>query len=338
MKNLGLLHKLLFIINSVCALLLLMSYALPYVFPKSFPSIAVLSLTVPILIVVNLLFLIYWTLRLKKQLIISLLVLLLGFSHVTSLYRFGGNTNFTESDFTVMSYNVRLFNNFEQIKADSIGDKLVKFIADNDPTVLCMQEFHKRKDVLGYRYKYKKLKSNKRSSGLAIYSKLPIIDAGSVNFPDTHNNAIFVDVVRKKDTVRVYNVHLQSLKVIPELEKIREEDSKKLYGRIGNTFAMQQTQIELFNKHRQQSPYKTIICADLNNTQYSNVYNQLSEGVNDSFIEQGSGFGRTFNFRFFPVRIDFIMAEPHFKIDAFNSFSVPFSDHYPVMAGFSVQN
>jgi len=207
-----------------------MSYALPYVFPKSFPSIAVLSLAVPILIVFNVLFLIYWSFRLKKQLLVSLLVLLLGFTHVTSLYRFGGNSDFAKSDFTVMSYNVRLFNNFEQIKADSIGDKLVTFIADNDPSILCMQEFHKRKDVLGYRYKYKKLKSNKRSSGLAIYSKFPIIDAGSVNFPNTHNNAIFVDVVKEKDTIRVYNVHLQSLKVIPDLEKIAEEDSEVAAG------------------------------------------------------------------------------------------------------------
>ncbi|MFP2994482.1 endonuclease/exonuclease/phosphatase family protein [Spongiivirga sp. MCCC 1A20706] len=337
MKNLGLLHKLLFIFNSVFALLLLLSYVLPYVFPKTFPTVSVLSLTVPILIIINLLFFIYWLIRLKKQLLLSLFVLLIGFSHVTSLYRFGGNADFSESDFTIMSYNVRLFNNFEQIKADSIGDKLVGFIADRDPSILCMQEFHRRKDVEGYRYKYKKLNSNKKSSGLAIYSKFPIIDAGSVNFPDTHNNAIYVDVVKADDTIRVYNVHLQSLKVIPDLDKIRKEDSKKLYGRIGNTFAMQQTQIELFNKHRKTSPYKTIICTDLNNTQYSNVYKQISEDAHDAFIKRGSGFGRTFNFKFFPVRIDFILADDSFETMAFDRFKIPYSDHYPVMAGFSIK-
>lgn len=339
MKKLFLFNKLIFILNSVFATLLLLSYALPYVFPKSFPSIAVLSLTVPVLIVVNIIFLIYWAIRLKKQFLLSFFVLLLGFTHVTSLYRFGNNTNKDITDsFSVMSYNVRLFNKYKWIEKDSIDKQLVDFINTEAPDILCLQEYHDdQKNSFGkYPYKYKKLRGNKRSVGQVIFSKFPIVNAGSLNFPDTFNNAIYADIVRDNDTIRVYNVHLESLRINPAIKKLAEEGSEKLYNRVGHTFVMQQLQAERFNADGNTSSHKKIICADLNNTQYSNVYKQIKGGMTDVFLEAGSGLGRTFNFKLFPVRIDFIFADPDFKVKEFKNYDVSYSDHYPVLAKLSL--
>lgn len=335
MKKLFLVNKLILVINSVFATLLLLSYALPYVFPKSFPSIAVLSLTVPVLIVVNLIFLIYWAIRLKKQFVLSFLVLLLGFTHVTSLYRFGNNSNEDITDsFSVMSYNVRLFNKYKWIEKDSIDKQLVDFINTEAPDVLCLQEYNddQKNSFRKYPYKYKKLRGNKRSVGQVIFSKFPIVDAGSLNFPDTFNNAIYADIARGTDTIRIYNLHLESLRINPEIQKLAKEGSEKLYNRIGHTFVMQQSQAELFNADGNTTSYKKIICADLNNTQYANVYGQIKGDMTDVFLEAGSGLGRTFNFKFFPVRIDFIFADPDFKIKEFKNYGVNYSDHYPVLA------
>jgi endonuclease/exonuclease/phosphatase family metal-dependent hydrolase len=202
-----------------------------------------------------------------------------------------------------------------------------------------MQEYHDFQAVnfKSYRYKYKKLKGKSKTKGQAIFSKYPIIKAGSVNFPDTFNNAIYADIVKGADTIRVYNIHLQSLKINPEIDKLRQEDSGKLYNQIGNTFAMQQSQAELFNEDLKSNPHKKIICGDFNNTQYANVYKQIKgDGMKDAFIEAGSGLGRTFNFKFFPVRIDFILADEAFSIQQFDNFQVDYSDHFPVMSTLSL--
>ena len=70
MKNLNFLNKIIVLINSVVAVLLLLSYGLAYVPPKTFSLISVLSLTVPLLIVLNIGFVVYWLIKLKKQLLI----------------------------------------------------------------------------------------------------------------------------------------------------------------------------------------------------------------------------------------------------------------------------
>ena len=75
-----------------------------------------------------------------------------------------------------------------------------------------------------------------------------------------------------------------------------------------------------------------IVCGDFNNTAYSYVYKRIKGDLQDAFDEAGNGFGRTFNFKFFPVRIDFILVDKNFTINAFKTFDEQFSDHYPIMA------
>jgi vancomycin resistance protein VanJ len=145
--------------------------------------------------------------------------------------------------------------------------------------------------------------------GLSIYTTYEIINSGSLEFPDTYNNAIFADIVRQKDTIRVYNVHLQSSKINTNVEALKNETSENLLNRLSSTFKAQQDQVELIKAHQKQSGYKTIITGDLNNTSYSYIYNELRGTFYDSFEEAGHGFGKTFNFRFFPLRIDFILLD-----------------------------
>ena len=91
MKNLKLIGKLIYAINALVATMLLLSYVLPYVPPKTFSLLSVLSLGVPILIVANVLFFIYWLIKLKKQLILSLFVLIIGYFAFGSFYKFSSS-------------------------------------------------------------------------------------------------------------------------------------------------------------------------------------------------------------------------------------------------------
>src|SRR5690606_17224029 len=124
----------------------------------------------------------------------------------------------------------------------------------------------------------------------------------------------FADIVRDNDTLRIYNVHLQSFHIDPLSEELSQENSSRLASRMGAVFSKQQVQTDIFVKHINKSPYKTITCGDLNNNQYSAIYDQI-QGVNVvTFEEQGTGTEKTFSFKYFPFRIDFIFCDPSIEL------------------------
>lgn len=335
MKLVKVLNKTIFILNSVAATVLLLSYILPYVQPKKFPVLSVLSLAVPFLIVLNLIFMMYWLLQVKRKFFLSFIILFVGFIFLSPLYKFSSSKHIEDPDnISVMNYNVRLFNLFEWIPETKVGRKISDFIIEKQPDIVSMQEYrHDETLHLDSYYKYEELSGEKVKNGQAIFSKYPIINNGSVKFPNTSNNAIFADIVKGNDTIRIYNVHLQSLRIRPTDERMDLESSGNLFTRIGSGFELQQSQAELFLAHRAHCPYKIILCGDFNNTAYSYVYQEIKGNFLDAFVESGNGFGRTFNLKFFPLRIDFILTDPSFEINAFKTYNnVELSDHYPIMA------
>jgi len=59
----------------------------------------------------------------------------------------------------------------------------------------------------------------------------------------------------------------------------------------------------------------------------------------DAFEEAGTGFGRTFKFKYFPFRIDFILADTRIKVSKFSSFTdLSYSDHFPIMTEFTLED
>ena len=339
MKKLNAIDKIVFFFNSLIATMLLLSYLLQYVEPKHFAYLSVLSLTVPLLIILNLLFVIYWLLKIKKQLIVSLFVLVIGYSHVLSLYKFSSSKNIEDDDnITIMNYNVRLFNLYNWIPEKDIEAQIVSLVKEEQPDVVSFQEYyqHDNVDLSFYKYKYEKLSGQKVKNGQAIFSKYPIVNSGSIDFPDTENNAIFVDVVKGIDSIRIYNVHLQSSGINTDVEKLNRDNSERLFKRVVKTFKKQQSQAELFIDHKNKSPHKVIVCGDFNNTSYSYVYRKVKGKLVDAFDEAGKGFGRTFDFKYFPVRIDFILVDKSFSVNGFKSFNEKLSDHFPILTRVSL--
>lgn len=332
MKKLSFFNKIIYALNIFFAILLLGSYLLPFLFPKSFPSLSVLSLTVPVLIIFNMVFTLYWLLLFKRKVFLSFTVLLIGFPYLTDFYGFSGSDKpIKEATFSVMSYNVRIFNKYNWLPVKDIDQKIVHFIEKEQPDILCIQEFlHEKEDLFKiYPHRYIRYKTKSQQTGQAIFSKFPISSKGSLEFPDTGNNAIFADIVKGKDTVRVYNLHLESLRINTS-EEVTQEKSEKLFKRMGVSFGLQQAQAEIFNGHRNRCKLYKIVCGDFNNTQFSNIYRQVKGEMTDTFKAAGSGFGRTFNFKYFPVRIDFILVDKVIEVNRHRNYAVEFSDHYPV--------
>ena len=332
MKKKSFIDRILFFLNSLLAIALLISYILPFISPKTIPSLALLSLTVPFLITINIIFVVYWLLRLKKYFLLSSVILAFGFITVSSFYKFSEKKTHLNDDVKIMSYNVRMFNHYQWNNDKALAQKAYDFIAEKDPDILAFQEFYESDQIsFQFPYSYIKTKSKTNKFGLAIYSKYKIVNSGSLNFKSSANNAIYVDILKDKDTIRVYNLHLESLKINPNKENFGEQNSEKLFGRLKNTFKKQASQTEQFLAHEQQWEGKKIICGDFNNTAFSWVYHNISKDKKDAFIEAGAGFGKTFNYAF-PVRIDFILTDTSIEINNFKTFDVNYSDHFPIQA------
>ena len=339
MKNLSFLNKIVFFLNNIVALLFFASLMLPYISPKSFPLLSIMSLAVPLLLFAHVLFIIYWLLAgLKKQFLLSFLSILLAIGLSFFPYKFNSREVVSGSSFAVMNFNVRLFNKYEWITSDDIPAEISNFIKKEAPEIVTLQEYSNNSDFsISYPYEYKKLNRGKKGSGLAIFSKFRIVNQGSLDFENSNNNAIFIDIIRNDDTIRVYNVHLESFGIKPDSVDLNldETRSRKLIYRLKNSFTKQQDQVEKFLEHRSTCRYKTIISGDFNNTAFSWAYRKLKGDLNDSFIEAGEGFGKTYPFNTYPLRIDFILSDKKFKVNQHKNFEIKLSDHEPVMARFS---
>lgn len=334
MKNLSFLNKLIFILNSFFAALLLLGYLLPYIAPSIFPRVAVLSLLVPLLIGINFIFFIYWLVGLKRQMFLSAILLLLGFNHISGLYHMRSETNKSVEDLAILSYNVRTFNHDGWAKRKIIQAKIYEFVNTENPDIVSLQEYSDTGHNLDleYPYQHKQMKPFKKSFGQIIYSKFPIINAGAFNFEQTGNNIIYADLVIKSDTIRVYNVHLQSLKVSSQFTELQQEDSKRLLRRMGTAFKKQEEQVAAFIENEKSCPYPVIVTGDFNNSSTSYIYRKIKGEKEDAFAKAGSGTGRTFTFDFIPLRIDFILTDPDFEVTGFENYSLPWSDHEPIKA------
>jgi len=330
----------------VITVLTFVAYILPFLAPKMFPLLSVLTLILPLFLILNGLFFIYWLLQLKIQIILSGLVLLLGITFFNKFYRFSSNEiEPEEKDFTVMSYNVRLFNLFDWIPKSDVGDSILTFINEQNPDILCIQEYSENADVDLRVYKYKAIfmEGKKIKTGQAIFSKYPIFNKGDFRIPEAGNNVIYADIRKGRDTIRVYNIHLQSIKISPDVNEMSEhvdsvnkEKSAQVFNRIREAFKKQEQQAAVLVHHKNQCHYPVIICGDMNNSPFSYIYRTIKGDLNDCFEEAGNGFGQTYKFKYYPARIDYIFANKKIKVKSFATFAqFENSDHFPIMTRLS---
>lgn len=342
MKKLSGFNKVIFFFNIVLTVLTFVAYVLPFLAPKLFPLLSVLTLVLPFFLLLNGLFFLYWLLQIKRQMILSGIVLLLGITFINKFYKFSSNElPKEEGDFVVMSYNVRLFNLFQWLPKEGVGDEVLAFINEKNPDILCIQEFSEsaKIDLRVYKYKYIHMQGNQIKTGQAIFSKFPIINEGIIELPKSDNSVVFADIRKGKDTIRVYNMHLQSIKITPDVneiqdnvEAINQQKSQMVFKRISSAFEKQQSQAELLMNHKNDCDHPVIICGDMNNSAFSYVYRSIKGNLNDCFEEAGVGFGQTYNFKYYPARIDYIFVDKRLKVKSFTNFSrFVNSDHYPVL-------
>ncbi len=309
---------------------LLLAYAAPYINPSIFWPVAFLGLLHPILIILNFLFLIYWLILKKIRFVFNLALLVLGISSINKIVTFGAETSpIREGKLKVVSFNAKLFGIYEDA---NFFNKFVEEIAQKNPDILCIQEFYNLdvkgssaikviKKNTGLRYHYLhtlKRKKGKSRYGIIIFSKYKIIDYGDLEFGEnTVNLCLYADIKLNTNTIRIYNTHLQSLKLARTdyelLRKIGEDRdstiqvSKNIFARLKTAFIKRGEQAIMIKENMKSCGKLIIVCGDFNDTPQSFAYNTLSKNMKDCFMESGNGIGGTYTGPLPSLRIDYIL-------------------------------
>lgn len=339
---------------------LLLSYAAPYVNPKSVWIIAFFGLAYPYILVINIVFLLAWVITRKKWFWVSLAAVLAGWSNINSLFSFGCKDKNSNEGIKIFSYNVRNFDLYNWSKNKETRNKIFDFLQKESPDVVCLQEFFqgdsgyfetldtitRLTQSINRHVRYTLTRYKIHHWGIATFSKYPIIFKGVVPFKYKSNNiCIFSDIKINDDTVRVYNMHLQSInfgysdyRFIEALKEnndtLDSEDieiaSKNILRRIKRAFIKRTTQVEKIIAHVDACRYPVIICGDFNDTPFSYTYHSFTKKYKDSFTGSGCGFGNTYIGTMPSYRIDYILHSAGISSSGFKIHPEELSDHYAV--------
>ena len=333
----------------------LAAYLSVLVSPVLFWPAAVLSLCIPLALLLNLLALAFWGYRRHRLFWLPLLALVAGWPFVKATFAWGDRPQAT-ADFTVLTYNVEVFKLYQRQRGKtSPPENIVNWLVTDNADIKCLQEFYNEasSDVFNTTRRLKTAShphvwvvpaiTNRIGGqfGLAIFSRYPLVKKGKIDFDGGGSNgAIYADVATGKGTVRVVNVHLESLRMDEQDLQIDRNNYKykskgllKIFRRAAPAHARQLGQLL---KLMQDSPHPVIICGDFNETPYGYLYFQLKRHMYSAFEEAARGFGFTFNdSKLFFLRIDHqFFAEGLQVLWQETAYSAGFSDHFPVKAGY----
>jgi endonuclease/exonuclease/phosphatase family metal-dependent hydrolase len=362
-KKTGFVSYTILVLNIVVVILLLSCYAVPYIRPDKFWPVVFLGFAYPAILLLNILFVIFWLLKLKVWFIISLITILIGWNQFRAYINYTGHDDKTTqtNSLRVMTYNVRYFDRYRWVNTENVQtrNQIFEMIYNESPDIICFQEFYSdltpdfnTTDSLALAYglphfhtAYALVKSKGRSYGIATFSRYPIVHRDSHSFTNNiYNFAVITDIVVETDTFRVFNIHFESIRLSEEdrlfiNDLSRQVDTqeetvakyRQIFSKIRFASAFRATQSKEIRTLVENSPYPVIICTDLNDTPSSYAYNQLTRNLKDAFVESGNGLGNTY-IGFLPAfRIDYILYDPFFNSNSYRKIPEKLSDHYPVI-------
>lgn len=352
--------KTILVIASVTTIVsLFFAYLSPYVHPDTVEIIPFFGLVYPVIIIVALILGIIWAIKKSRWAFVMLGAIILGGNLHFRTLALGSEDEIPANAnvFKVMSYNVRLFDvynqNLDEAKANR--DSIIRYIVNENPDIVCFQEFyHQDKPtrfvtrdtltkLLGTKYtheRYSHKRINRQNFGICMLSKYEMIAQGDVmfeNFASTDNYCIYADIVKGKDTIRVYNIHLQSIKLQQQDYALFGENNKQsgdqkstarlLFEKLTIAYPARAEQARRVVEHMETSPYPVVVCGDFNDTPMSYVYNQFNKTLIDSYRESCFGLGVTYVGKVPAGRIDYIFHSPNLASSKFKIQERAFSDH-----------
>ncbi|HZL09303.1 MAG TPA: endonuclease/exonuclease/phosphatase family protein [Prolixibacteraceae bacterium] len=337
----------LLLLNLVAATALVLATVSVFLSPEKLWVAAVFGLAYPYLLVINLVFMVLWVIIKPKFTLLSLLVILTGYNHIGNYLQFSGKQT-QEKGIRIISYNVKYFMGNSNFPNKENADHILNYLRENNADIICLQEvkLNKRQifdigDSKLPQISHMQLAHTSNAGGQLTLTRFPILNMGEIRFENSGNMIIYTDLLMNSDTVRVYNCHLQSYRLLPKdinsidsLDFENNEKNKMKIKELGLKFRdaliKRAEQAATLREHLNQCPYPVIVCGDFNDTPVSFTYHTVRGDLEDSFTQSGKGTASTYNGKLPSFRIDYILYSPKFTSYNFEVSTLNHSDHYPI--------
>lgn len=344
--------------NCIAVICLLLSYLSPLISPEKIWILAFFGLVYPYLIIVNLFFIIYWLIAKNRFFLISLIAIILGWGQIRKYVqiRVTNKKHYAGAEsFKILSYNIKLFNHYEWLRNTAVKSTIFDFISSENPDIICFQEFLSReleffeghniieelKGKQNLQIDCIHMVSTSVRSGIATFSRFPVINKGYLRFSNSLNTVIYTDLIVNSDTFRIYNCHLQSIhlkkrnynfmdSLILKYNNKHLDEIKDISYKLKDAYIKRARQVDILSAHIENSPYPAIVCGDFNDTPVSYSYRKMKGKLVDAYIKSGTGIGNTYLGNLPSFRIDYILFSKKLKSINFETIKIEWSDHYPV--------
>ena len=356
-------------VNVVFVVLLLISLSSSYISPERIWFFPFVGMLLPLLIFINLFFILIWILRKRYFAVISCLAIAACMPQILRLAatNIGKSNKVTAAHIIkVMSYNVRDFDLYNWSENIHSKEKIFETIHDKNPDIICFQEFYndttkefnsiEHLTKLGYTHYYftkELVLRNTDEWGIALFSKYPIKDHGEIikqSFNTGYGKKPFrgqyADIEIGDTIIRIVNVHLQSIyfgsqdyETIEEFRSTQNLDgheAKSILHKLKRAFERRAQQADELKTFLNTQTKPIILCGDFNDLPNSYVANTISKNMKDAFLDYGFGIGRTYNGKIPFLRIDYILTSPGIEVHRYEKINNKISDHFPVYAELSL--
>ena len=322
--------------------------------PEKLWYFSLAGLVAPIIYVISIATTLYWIIRWRwKMFILMAAFIALGWPYVSLYYKVNigkeyGTPKYERGNIKILSYNIRYFHDEKWLKTTT--DSIISIIRKENPDIICFQEYPIKGEEQDKAFrelsKYHHTEIHSLyDDGVICFSKHRIIRSDSIKDLCGTAKGLWADLKINNDTVRLYNVHLQSTFINPEereylnnkrfLESADSGRITKFSGmaqRLYENSCMRAHQVDALRHDMDHCPYPIIVCGDFNDVPMSYTYRTVASRLNDTFSEQGNGYAHTYDGLFNLLRIDYILVSKQFKTLSYEVLPTNLSDHYPVIS------
>jgi endonuclease/exonuclease/phosphatase family metal-dependent hydrolase len=349
--------------NILAIVALILSICAWKIVPSKAMIIAYLGLGFPVILFVNILYLLLWVVSFRwKYALIQAIVVAVCWQPITACFPMHTRTKVKDipsDSFKVLTYNVRAFNWERGDKARE--NPIIKYLVNSGADIICLQEFavSTGKDKKGIiteeelnkilkDYPYREIiklgtSRGDLAYGLACYSKFPINKSSRLPLESSYNGAAIHELNIKGKKVTLINNHLESNRITAEDKRLYKEFFKNrdketlgevamnIQSRLGAAYKIREVQAKTIRDFiDEQDSDATIVCGDFNDSPISYAYYTIKGNLIDSYANTGFGQGITYHENKFWFRIDFIMHSADIQSYNCTVDKIKYSDHYPV--------
>lgn len=305
---------------------------------------AMLVYVLPLLIIANVVFLLFWIIRRRWHwALIPLITILCCIPYIGTLYQFGTESKEANAKggLKIATYNVAMF---QRETTGFIAQDILSQMKKQKVDILCLQEYSdKSGDQINsenYKEYFPYIAVGRQD--MIIFSRYPITKTEKRTFEQTNNSTMWADIDVNGTELRVFNVHLETTgingalhragKAIEAGKKVTENQIlNAVYDNYEIGMIARAGQANVVANEMRQSDKPLIVCGDFNDVPYSYVYNTMLGDLVDGFKECGhSGYMYTFRGGRKPVRIDYIFHDKSLRGINYYKYDLSYSDHFPI--------